>query len=1189
MGKKIKKWLCVLLAIALLVPTISLVAGALAPAGASASSSGQAPLKVEIKSNKEKYTLLGKMEFTATITNTSDSTVNNISAEALFGRSITPLKNGSQITATKDSLEPGQSFQMRYYAMVDKHNGLDFLVLPFSFIVAMLNGSALNAGDNGFNDGRAFVEASKTVGLISLFSGRYDASTTVKVYYGENTGGDDGFDFNSWPDEIYEYDPVKDVSYDEEENLTYINNIIILIFDWDTPEQYIREVIQSINGQVVGGIEGLNELHIRIETKTLDELRELRKNLNQLDGVFATYDTIGTTIDDRLSYEPNDPWRFFNIKTNFWDNYYDEEWDEESPDGGNWGLEAIQAPSAWAYNTYFSKMKIGVIDDGFDTTHEDLTLTISTDDKNDNWNIPRDHGTHVAGIIGAAPNNGKGISGIVWNLDLLCYCASETQEISEEDKPTPISETKVYKGIDSLLKNNCKVINMSLGWPDLLSATQVERHGETASKAIEQWLAKGKDFIIVQSAGNGVPLTNSPNTKVGVSALFNGFFSSVTEYNCYSKKIPVREIMDRIIIVANAEKTSNGYQLARSSNGGSQISIAAPGTNIYSTVVSDEQNGRFYGQYKNMSGTSMAAPMVAGVVALVWSVNPNNLLFTGSFVRNIVCNTAGATNTWVADNPDSPTASPNSNGYRMVNAKLAVETAIKLTHHTGTLSGQVNDVDTNEPLRDAVIIIKSADKSKDISTKTKSDGTFNVVLPIGNYTVEVSVETGEDYYESQSLNTTITLLPPTTNLFVKLKKAKNLGILTGTVYEMGTTQRLSGVLVEVQLYRQDNILQSALTDENGKYEFELTKDRAYDLHFSKDGYNGKWVDNFMLLGDVSSITTHLEVLPFENGDGSPENPYRISSPQQLDSVRKNLNASYMLTNDIDLASWGDWEPIGNSSNPYMGIFSGNRHVIKNMTVTKGTTGSNNYYAGLFGYISDSQIKDLGLVNCKVVNSVNSGTNTRGVLGGGIAGHVLSSTITNCYVIGNITTSSTIGAVGAGGIASVISLSSVSNCYYVGNVSAQITRVPHHALVGGIVGDARSSSIINCYAIGNLSANSLTDNYVGGIVGSASAPFNSAISTLTNCYYVGNIVAGKTVGGILGSLGNPNSASNCYYPDSISSGIGAKGGFTVVSDILPLTESQLRQQSTYANWDFTNVWAIDPVINYGYPYLRDMQP
>jgi len=760
MGKKIRKWVCVLLAVTLLATSLPLIAGAVAPSGESASSSGQAPLKVEIKSNKEKYTLLGKMEFTATITNTSSSTVENICAVALFGASLRPLK-GSTLTTSKASLAPNESFSFTYYADLNGLKSLDNLLLPFFWISSLLHGGK---ADTGTGNGSDYIEASKTVGLISLFSGQYDASTKVRVWYGEGPSDDDGFG----PDEIYEYTD-DDISYDEAEEEYYINNVVIISFDWDTTDQRKRDIVKSINGEVVGQISGLNQLHIKVPKKTYIELVALCEKLmnnNEDVGVFARFDTL-FELD-------NDERRITNM-ADFYDPYifdgnssYVMNWDENNPVSFNWHLLAIQAPSAWQYDYYFRKIEIGVYDGGFDTEHEDLDIWFwDESNRKQNASKEQEHGTHVAGIIGANFNK-IGVNGIVRQADLNCYVVTKT----EANKST---YTAFSKGLESLVKSGCKVINVSQGFCEKLLDNsnsdipdkKVKESATIISEAMARLLENKKekyDFVVVQSAGNGAndPSDTNPieedRLHLGVDAMANGLFASVTSDNCYSKSKTVskQDIMDRIIIVTSADKKydsinrSWSYIMAESANGGKQVDIAAPGVNVYSTVPKGTKDSLGNG-YKALSGTSMAAPMVASVVALVWSVLPP--LFNGAQVKNIVCK---STNTWVADNEASPKAvPPNSNGYRMVNAKLAVEEAIKLTYSAGTFSGLVKDVDTDEPLGDAIVIVKSADKSKVIPVKTGPDGTFDLVLPVGNYKVDVSLATNEVYYEPQTFNITI--------------------------------------------------------------------------------------------------------------------------------------------------------------------------------------------------------------------------------------------------------------------------------------------------------------------------------------------------------------------------------------------------------------------------------------------------
>ena len=255
-----------------------------------------------------------------------------------------------------------------------------------------------------------------------------------------------------------------------------------------------------------------------------------------------------------------------------------------------WHLSAIGAASAWNYFSSGSSIVVAIVDDAVETTHSDLSGNIWVnpgeiadngidDDGNgyiddingwdlaDNDNNPNpssiglDHGTHVAGIVSAVSNNGTGIASMGYSCKLMCIKSTNV----------PISVTYGYEGIIYAANNNADVINLS--WGGSYSSI-------TAENVINYALAK--NCIIVAAAGN-----DNVNTPF-YPADFDG------------------------VIAVAATNSSN--QKASFSNYGSWVDISAPGENIYSTTV-----GNSYG-YK--SGTSMASPLVAGLVGLMRSLNP---------------------------------------------------------------------------------------------------------------------------------------------------------------------------------------------------------------------------------------------------------------------------------------------------------------------------------------------------------------------------------------------------------------------------------------------------------------------------------------------------------------------------------------------------------------------------------------
>lgn len=372
------------------------------------------------------------------------------------------------------------------------------------------------------------------------------------------------------------------IAYASEENFYYMNNMVIIVFADDAQQSEIDSVIASINGKAVGKNKYINQYQVEIATHSLDELRDIITRVESNECVlFAHYDQVLANSENSISLD--DPWD---------GNVDNEDWNDSDVDGSNWWLEAIDAPGAWEYNDFFSKIKIGIIDSGFDTGHEDLELTIL----NKYMNKKDDHGTHVSGIIGAKNNNGKGITGIVWNKELLCYDYSPTdlQEVMLNvfsdgwDLNTLTSFT--YAGLIDEVNSGAKVINCSFGLsgktrnPNFFSQEEIDEAGSIASGYMAT-LLNNHDFIVVQSAGNA-----------GTDAINNLWWASVTPENCvdWGKGRASRQnILDRILIVGAVQQHENGYMSSIFSCGGDQVNIAAPGGNgsgtstrdIYSTVT----------------------------------------------------------------------------------------------------------------------------------------------------------------------------------------------------------------------------------------------------------------------------------------------------------------------------------------------------------------------------------------------------------------------------------------------------------------------------------------------------------------------------------------------------------------------------------------------------------------------------
>jgi hypothetical protein len=198
------------------------------------------------------------------------------------------------------------------------------------------------------------------------------------------------------------------------------------------------------------------------------------------------------------------------------------------------------------------------------------------------------------------------------------------------------------------------------------------------------------------------------------------------------------------------------------------------------------------------------------------------------------------------------------------------------------------------------------------------------------------------------------------------------------------------------------------------------------------------------------------------GDGSTGNPYQISEPEQLNSIGVDTSLwdkCFILTNDIDMYAYAgtQYNIIGTYFyNPYTGIFDGNGYKISNLTYI---TSETIYCVGVFGYISNATIKNLGIEN---VNLFTGG----GDVVGGLVGRNDYGTLAACYVTGSVGGTGD----GIGGLVGINNFGVITSCYAICSTSGNLS-------VGGLAG-MDGGSLIYCYAAGAVNG---TD-YVGGLVG-----------------------------------------------------------------------------------------------------------
>ena len=448
---------------------------------------------------------------------------------------------------------------------------------------------------------------------------------------------------------LYTPDPA-DIRTDAVTDVSYVENIVLIFFKPDTSDREMQKVVDSVDGEVVGCLKAIDQLQVKVEANTLSELNDICEKLEREACVeFAVYDE-ALKVDGDLV--PNDPWG-----TEFGRSV---SWVQNQPVDANWWVNATDAMYAWDSAQDFDAITIGVVDNGFDTSHPELSGKITGITEN---NSVEDHGTHVAGIIGARHNNGEGISGIVPRCEMITadWELTDSQNASLAAQGGQWSTTNHIIGQTvMLIENGAKVVNISAGSSAFVTGAGWDYNGigRQASMYLCQLLARGYDFVVVQSAGNG----NA--SHVAIDAVYNGSFCSITPENCaVVSGISPGDIMGRIIVVGAAGMDGRGGYVQPSwSNAGARVDLCAPGVNVYATLSRN--------RYGYLSGTSMAAPVVTGTASLVWAANPD---LTGADVKRIVCeNTKDLAYAMPSD------VHPFSDVYPMVNTQLAVQAALDL-------------------------------------------------------------------------------------------------------------------------------------------------------------------------------------------------------------------------------------------------------------------------------------------------------------------------------------------------------------------------------------------------------------------------------------------------------------------------------------------------------------------------------
>lgn len=319
-----------------------------------------------------------------------------------------------------------------------------------------------------------------------------------------------------------------------------------------------------------------------------------------------------------------------------------------------WNFDYMDVPEAWdlidkvkpkSERKEEDKVIVATLDTGINYEHPDLKKNIdvlnciSVTEQEEPYRVykkPRfSHGTATGGILAATSNNGVGMAGVAAgnNNDLISLMGIDVFHKEDYHSQASASTVDIIKGLEYACEKGAKVISMCLGHTTGDSDLYGMAHDDAALEAAVNDVVYNKDVVVTCSAGN------RGDSRPWYPSDFGAVISviSTKQYtNPWSK---------------DCKASSSSY--------GVKKDISAPGKDVYTTKLG--------GGYRKGSGTSLAAPAVAGVAALIRYVNPK---LSASQVKHILYSTA---TDLYKTGYDIYTGYGNVNAYRAVAAAAGVQ------------------------------------------------------------------------------------------------------------------------------------------------------------------------------------------------------------------------------------------------------------------------------------------------------------------------------------------------------------------------------------------------------------------------------------------------------------------------------------------------------------------------------------